>query len=408
MIKTKNPKHIGITLGLRKDNESMWVNGIKQNAIFLQNLLQKCGHKVSLLDTSSNVECDSKDGRISDDKIIWDSKKYPIYKFNKHAHKCDIIILLGTTLSDKSLSGFKTATNGKRIVKYQCGNNYVIEMERMLFDKSDHKLLYKSSLVDECWYVPQQGYQNHHYYRVLMNLPEDKVKAVPFVWDPMFIDAVESFYDKRKNVPVYQPKENKDKKLCVMEPNMNVVKMSTIPLLIIEDAYNKYNIDYLYTSLISSVNLAKKTLWQHLVNGLNSIKKTIKTAHRMPVHSILANHADVVISHQWENPLNYAYLDAMYLQFPLIHNAEMIKDAGYYYPEFDVSKGAEQLKWVLDNHDSNIDSYNERNEEVLTRYTVYNEDMLKTYNKLIDNLMAGTNIHHLSYEYDWKTNTYKD
>ena len=127
----------------------------------------------------------------------------------------------------------------------------------------------------------------------------------------------------------------------------------------------------------------------------------------MPVHSILANYADVVISHQWENPLNYAYLDAMYLQFPLIHNAEMIKDAGYYYPEFDISKGAEQLKWVLDNHDSNIDSYNERNEEVLTRYTVYNEDMLKTYNKLIDNLMAGTNIHHLSYEYDWKTNTYK-
>lgn len=32
---------IGITLGLQKANESMWINGIKLNAIFLANALQK-------------------------------------------------------------------------------------------------------------------------------------------------------------------------------------------------------------------------------------------------------------------------------------------------------------------------------------------------------------------------------
>jgi hypothetical protein len=85
----------------------------------------------------------------------------------------------------------------------------------------------------------------------------------------------------------------------------------------------------------------------------------------------------------------------------------MIKDGGYYYPDFDVSKGAEQLKWVLDNHDKNIKEYNERNEDVMTRYTVYNDDLVKTYSKLIDNCVAGMNIHNLSYEYNWKTNTYK-
>lgn len=407
MIKTKNPKYIGITLGLRKENESMWVNGIKQNAIFLQNMLQKCGHKVTLLDTSNKVEGDPKTGRISNDKVIWDGKKFPIHKFNKHAHKCDIIIMLGTTLKDKSLKGFKTATNGKRIIKYQCGNNYVIEMERMLFSEERNQVSYKSDLIDEIWYVPQQGYQNHEYYRVLSNLADDKVKAVPFVWDPMFIDAVESMYSSATKVPVYQPKPNSEKRLCVMEPNMNVVKMSTIPLLIIEDAYNKYNIDYHSTSLISGVNLSKKELWKSMVYGLNSIKKTINTSHRAPVHQILANYADIIVSHQWENPLNYAYLDAMYLQFPLIHNADMIQDAGYYYPDFEIGKAAEQLKWVLENHDDNIDAYNEKNEEVLERYTVYNKNILKTYNKLIDNLMAGVNLHHLSYDYDWKTNDYK-
>ena len=77
------------------------------------------------------------------------------------------------------------------------------------------------------------------------------------------------------------------------------------------------------------------------------------------------------------------------------------------YPDFEAEKGADLLKWVIDNHDDNIDSYNEKNEEVLTRYTVYNEGLVDTYKKLLENLQAGENKHSLSLEYDWKTNLYK-
>jgi hypothetical protein len=85
----------------------------------------------------------------------------------------------------------------------------------------------------------------------------------------------------------------------------------------------------------------------------------------------------------------------------------MIQDAGYYYPDFDVKEGVKQLEYVFEHHNNNIDEYNERNEEVLTRYTVYNEDMLETYQKLLDNLVDRKNTHNLSYKYDWKTNTYE-
>lgn len=401
-------KHIGITIGLTQNNESMWINGIKQNAIFLANALIHAGHKVTLLDTGSKVEADDS-GKVTD--VIWDHKQFPVYKYTKVVRECDVLIMLGTTLQGQTLRYFKQpAEINKRIIKYMCGNNYVIDMERSIFETSasNQKTAWKSDgLVDECWYVPQQGYQNHEYYRVLMGLEPDKVKPVPFVWDPMFIDQVETLYDRNKNVPIYQPKENSEKKLCIFEPNMNVVKYSMIPLLIIEDAYVKYNIDYKFTTLISGDRLPKKEVWKTTVNSTKMIAKTIKTAGRLPVHSILANHADIVISHQWENPLNYAYLDTMYLQFPLIHNADMIQDAGYYYPDFEIGKGAEKLKWVMDHHDKHIDEYNERNEKVLTRYTVYNEDLVKTYRLLIENLFAKENINGLSYEYDWKTNIYK-
>ena len=85
----------------------------------------------------------------------------------------------------------------------------------------------------------------------------------------------------------------------------------------------------------------------------------------------------------------------------------MIKDAGYYYPDFEIHKGADQLQWVIENHDKNIDEYNKRNEEVLTRYTIFNDGLLETYGKLLYNLMSGNNEHNLSLEYDWKTNLYK-
>jgi hypothetical protein len=402
-------KHIGITIGLTRDKESMWINGIKQNAIFLANALIHVGHKVTLLDTSSNVEAFDDTGKVT--KVMWDYNQFPVYKYSKVARECDVLIMLGTTLEGHTLRYFKQPSEiNKRIIKYMCGNNYVIDMERSIFETSasNQRTAWKSDgLIDECWYVPQQGYQNHEYYRVLMGLEHDKVKPVPFVWDPMFIDQIESLYDRNKNVPIYQPKENSEKKLCIFEPNMNVVKYSMIPLLIIEDAYVNHNIDYKFTTLISGDRLPKKTVWKSTIDSTKIIAKTIKTAGRLPVHSILANHADIVISHQWENPLNYAYLDTMYLQFPLIHNADMIQDAGYYYPDFEIGKGAEKLKWVMDHHDKHIDEYNEKNEKVLTRYTVYNEDLIETYRLLIENLFAKENINGLSYEYNWKTNTYK-
>ena len=405
-IKEHN-KYIGITIGLNSDNESMWINGIKQNAIFLMNALEKAGHRVTLIDCNNKVEAD-KSGKIADDKLIWDSKKFPIHKINTELEKLDVLIMLGVTLRIPSVKKFKGTVGNpnKKVIKYMCGNNYVIDMERNLFNEKTEDALWKyDGWVDECWYVPQQGYQNHEYYRVLMNLDADKVKPVPFVWDPMFIDEVEKFYSQDAAVPVYQAKPSSEKQLCVMEPNMNVVKYSTIPLLIIEDAYVKYDIDFKTTNLISGTSLSKQKGWSSMMNNTSMIKNMIHCAGRVPVHTILANHADIVISHQWENPLNYSYLDAMYLQFPLIHNADMIKDAGYYYPDFNIGKGADQLKWVLENHDNNIDAYNAKNEEVLERYTVYNDDLISTYQILIGNLFKHDST--LKYDYDWKTNVYK-
>ena len=75
------------------------------------------------------------------------------------------------------------------------------------------------------------------------------------------------------------------------------------------------------------------------------------------------------------------------------------------FPDFNIEKAADQLEWVLKHHDENREEYAAKNKPVLDRYTIKNEALVDTYEKLIDNLYDGK--HELSREYDWKTNLYK-
>ena len=248
MTKTgTQPRVIGITLGIHSAKESIWINGIKMNAIFLANALKAAGHHVYLLDTNPVVKRDELTGKLNSDELMWDDKEFPCYDFYKKGKECDILICLGTTLGPKEAVEWRAGRKYKKIIKYACGNNYVIDMENMIFKEDPKVRPTYNHEFDGVWYVPQQGYQNHEYYRVTNRLLPHQVNCVPFVWDPMFIDKSEDFYgdtfdaDGNKmptisGVPVYKPgKKPEDKQLIVFEPNLNVVKFSMIPLFIAND-----------------------------------------------------------------------------------------------------------------------------------------------------------------------------
>ena len=165
----------------------MWINGIKLNAIFLANMFQKLGHHVYLLDTNATVEANAITGKLNSDKIVWDIEEFPIYRFLKKWKDIDILVTLGTALDDTTLKVFKSQGKHKRVIKYMCGNNYVLDMERVLFRDDTDQVPTLQNELDEIWYVPQQQKHNHDYFRILHRLDDDKVKAVPFIWDPCLL-----------------------------------------------------------------------------------------------------------------------------------------------------------------------------------------------------------------------------
>lgn len=392
--------NIGITIGLREENESMWINGIKLNAILLANALKQIGkYDIYIVDTSNTVEDLT--------KVRWDHNRFPVIKLQEAVKKIDLMITLGTSFPTETMEYFKNLGPNKRIVKYMCGNSYVIEMERAIFAADSAGLAPWDVGADQVWYVPQQGYQNHEYYKTIFRT--DKVYPVPFVWDPMFLNTEIAIYKELgRKLPIYNPNvPQAQKKLSVFEPNMNVVKYSMIPILAAEQVHRRgVEFDKMY--IASGKKLLANEYFMSMMKTLDVVKNNppkLQFTSRYPVCHYLSETTDIVVSHQWENPLNYSYLDVMYLGYPLVHNADMIQDGGYYYPDFNIGEAANQLQFALEQHDQNREEYNKRNKAVINRYTIENKAMLNLYEQLIENLYDGK--HELSHEYDWKTNLYK-
>lgn len=396
---------IGITIGLTKEYESLWINGIKLNALFLANTLKAIGeHDVFILDTSSNVKDLT--------KVVWDTNQFPIFKFTEKWDQIDLLITLGTSLPTDWIKKMRASNPQVKVIKYQCGNNYVVDMERVLFgDPSLDGIPSWDTGHDETWMIPQQEYQNFDYFQTIYRQEDSQVKVVPFIWDPMFIDSNNRVLKQTgKKFPKYIPKPVSEKKISVMEPNLNVVKYSLIPILIAEGFFRKYGLNSFKQIWIASGSklLANKYFKGMLVklDLVNQKEPLIKFVPRYPVTTMLAEETDVVLSHQWTNPLNYSYLDALHFGYPVVHNADMIKDAGYYYEGFKIKEGIKQLNLAINKHDTQTKEYAEKSNKVLDRYRSTNPALVDIYRKLIENLWEP-NKHKLSYKYNWKTNTYK-
>lgn len=387
MKETSNLK-IGITLSLKSPDESIWTNGIKLNVLNLLRLLKrsKKNYEVCILNTA---------------KVDWSTKPdylkgIDIHYFNEKYLEMDLIISMGAQVEEDLLKKFKEK-NDKKVIGYKCGNNYVVTMENILFKQPDETIIFQYEKVfDEIWYIPQQHETNYGFYRTLYRT---NAIMVPFVWDNKFIvdglvDIEMGHKSGRYKKGFKYDKEKKEKIIGIMEPNLNIVKFSLIPTLIAEQSYRtrigKERIKELL--ITNSENISNNKEFLSIIGDLDLYQdKKIFSEKRYQTSYILTQFIDVVISHQLLNPLNYLYLDIAYMGYPILHNAPLCKDLGYYYEGSDTIEGSKKLNYILTEHDKNIEEYTDRNKQVLKRYSNNNEELISNYDKLIYNLFNGGN-----------------
>jgi hypothetical protein len=400
IIKDMKNLKIGITLALKSNDESIWTNGIKQNVLMLAHLLKnsKNDYEVHILN-GFDVDFSTKKPAYLDG--------LDIHYFKNKFMEMDLIIVMGATLGEAECKQFRESGD-KKIVSYKCGNNYVITMEEILFKES--KTGYEiEQEIDELWYIPQQDESNRGYYTTLHRT---NALIVPFIWHPKFLH--ESMLDIQrgfeagiyKKDPKYQV--GKEKKIIgVMEPNINVIKFCLIPAMITEECYRgnigKQRIEKL--RLTNAEQLKTNKLFMSLIKTFDLFKDNkISAESRYQTGYVLTHYLDVLICHQVSNPLNYLYLDAAYMGYPVLHNAQLCRDLGYYYEGSDTKDGAKMLDYILTKHDKNTKEYDRKNHPVLQRYHADNEKLIATYDMLIENLWKGGNK---GLVYNPKTNLYK-
>ena len=383
---------IGITLGLKSNTESIWTNGIKLNVLILLRMLKKSkkNYEVCILNTIE-VDWSVKPSYLKDVEI---------YNFRDKFQEMDFLIVMGAQVSEADLMLFKK-DNNKKVVSYKCGNNYILHAESVLFKESESKNSQYERQFDEVWYIPQQHETNNGYYHTLYRTNS---LIVPFVWDSQnlveaIVDIEKGFHSKKFKKGFKYDSTKEKKVLGVMEPNLNLVKYCLIPTMIAEESYRteigKNKIQKLM--LTNADKLGKNKDFLSIIKTFDLYEdKKISAENRYQTSYIVTQFLDIVICHQLLNPLNYLYLDLAYMGYPVLHNAYMVKDLGYYYEGSDTVDGANQLNWILENHDNNLEAYNEKNKKVLQRYSANNTDIIETYDKLIYNLFNGGN-HNLSY-----------
>ena len=381
---------IGITLHLPDDVKSLFSNGIRQNVLFLGELLCNIGYDCYFIlgDKNCNPEIV--------DKLLYFHK----FKYIKNTKiltlNFDVIISIGYELDlhiIKQLQYMKT-----KIVAYLCGNSYFIDSEKILYNqhtardsgKYTHKC--EEVLYNQIWSIPQMVNTNKYYWQTLYRV---KCIEVPFIWSENAIKLAIITENKTYDDLLYKHNEEKNNKIAIFEPNISLMKWCFPAILVCENAYRTDNnsVKQVFVNNISDkktgINDFNLDGFTKIVNNLDLCSdKKISIEGRYNTLAFMSDHANMVVSHQWENNLNYIYFDLAWMGWPLVHNASLCKDIGYYYEEFNYKQGGEKVVEAFKNHTSNLDNYIIKNRKAIDQYLTTNKELQNRYIKLISELFV--------------------
>lgn len=104
---------------------------------------------------------------------------------------------------------------------------------------------------------------------------------------------------------------------------------------------------------------------------------------------MVANHCDAVVTHQWENGLNYLYYEVLYGGYPLIHNSPFLKEYGYYYEDFNAGSGGELLLTARREHEANLTQYKKDVGKLLASVDPNSNAVIKRHESLLSSIGKG-------------------
>jgi hypothetical protein len=336
---------VGVTIYIRKGFQSLWENGIYQNCLFLIETLRLAPHVGQVYLVMGGGE-----GDLQDARRFLGELSVPMIGMNESLHAVDVMIEMSALLDPRWGRDFRA--RGGKIVTMRVGNDYVIDVERMVFDKPAGFLITGIEL-DEIWTLPEYESSGKPYFGSALRAP---VRIMPHLWSPDVIEQASRRLPEGQYFG-YQP-GRKRWRVGIFEPNICMVKTCQIPMLVADCAHRQDPDQLEKLWVYNALTLKQHPVFLQFARSLDVVQHGMAYfAGRFPVYELLARDVDALITHHWENGQNYLYYEALYGGYPLIHNSNMVGGCGYYYPEFDCETGGQVLLQAKMQHDLHLAGY---------------------------------------------------
>lgn len=342
---------IGITIFVTGAGElALFENGLRQNVLFLYRMFAAspaCAEVFLLNHGDAEPRESAAHLGIPPDRIRR-SQDVP--------GRLDFVIVAGAAVDRPTVERWRS--QGTRVIAYKGGNGAVISMEAVCGQpfRKDAERYFDVDYYDAIWMTPQHTHTYKGWCETLYRCPVHEIQQV---WEPLFIDAQPP--EVRANFG-YRPGRGAWR-VGIMDPNITVMKTSHLPMMVCEHAWRLAPDCFRAFYVTNGLPHAGNAHFHSFAAAMSATRAGIMTLEpRFVGPAFIANHADAIVTHHWENGLNYLYYEVLFGNYPLVHNSSFLRGHGYWYGDFAPEEGGRVLVGAHAAHDDGLSAYREKNE----------------------------------------------
>ena len=208
--------NIGISICISQPKESLFTNGIRQNAISLFNLLKRW-------DGCTNVYFINFGSQKDLSQSPWNKYQKNMLSYEESLTKINVFLSVTAFPHDHQIEEYRK--RGVKLVAVVYGNEYQAFVENCLYynnetiPEKNKGLFGHKPNFDAVWVSPHLYESNKDYLSITHKT--NQVKVCPYIWSPEFIQShCETLGGEE--VCFYKPRPQK--KICAFEPNISIIK----------------------------------------------------------------------------------------------------------------------------------------------------------------------------------------
>ena len=351
-------------------SETLFHNGLTQNALLLYDLFESMGTPCHLLVDKATEPTDPLARRYR--TLLPEA-------YVKTPFPVSVYIEIGMSLDTAWKDLLKA--QGARLVKLYLGNILNIDVETTSITRGIYFPHHIRGPLDALWTSPHYA-MNLSYACAINGVERAKGRIVPYVWDPRFIEGV----------PKWQPSLSPSQgwvgaDLVIPEPNISFQKCGFYPLLLCNEFARRCPTWTGRVILQNTERLKENTYFMKtlLPSLFVYTEGRLVLKERQTIRAILKeNPGAAFVCHQVNNDYNYMFLELMALDVPVLHNSQGWASFGYHWSEKEWEQALGTLYEMLVGHKDRLPAYRVQAAQVTWKHSIANPVIREEWARVLE------------------------